>query len=212
MLANGQTLRHKKTNQLARLDPEPGERWAWNIGKKTAFVAEDGTKFVDDINNYAHVEDELGRPYFKQPAKGQFVDESAKKYLVSKKKLARMRQKRLEEWEAKILYRMDHDGPKPVVEIVGKIKTTRYPLHSSDVGGKYVQCPFADGGDSSLFRDFFLKRRGAVPLYEKWNSIRKEYMPGPMVFRHTDGQLWIYDRMMSELVIIEVGSINIPKQ
>lgn len=212
MLANGQTLRHKHTNRLARLDPAPGETWAWDIGKKTAFIAENGTKFIDDINNYTNVVDELGRPYAEQPLEGQFVDESAKKYLVSKEKMAEIRQKRLEEWEAEVLNRMKNGSPGPYVEIISGVKTTCYPRHSSDVAGRYINCPFADGSESSLFRDFFLKRRKAIPLYREWNSIRKEFMDGPMVFRHTDGQLWIYDRMMRSLGVVEEGSINIPKK
>ena len=211
MLANGQTLRHKHTNRLARLDPTPGETWAWDISKKTAFIDENGTKFIDDISNYTHIEDELGRPYFNLPKEDQFVDEGARKYLVSKEKMAKMRQKRLEEWEAEVLDRMENGSPGPYVEIISGVKTTCYPRHSSDVAGKYVGCPFADGSDSFLFKDFFLKRRKAVPLYKEWNSIKKEYMDGPMVFRHTDDQLWMYDRIMHSLEVIEEGSINIPE-
>lgn len=200
MLANGQTLRHKKTSQLVRLDPEPGEMW---IGEKTAFIARDGTIIIDDIKNYTHVEDELGRPYCKMPAEGQFVDESAEKYLISSRKMAKMRQKRLKEWEAKVLDRMS-----------GNVKTFTYicngksTISTCDSPRKSVHCPFADGseggaGFSSLFRDFFLKRRGATPLYKVWNSIRKEYTLGPMVFEHTDGQIWLYDEQISRLDVIK---------
>ena len=212
MLSNGQTLKHKYVNRLARLDPTPGETWAWDISKKTAFIAEDGAKFIDDIDNYTHIEDELGRPYAKQPKEGQFVDESAKKYLVSKEKMAEMRQKRLEEWEAEVLDRMENGSPGPYIKTMSGVKVTCYPRHSSDIAGKYISCPFADGSDSLLFKDFFLKRRKATPLYRKWNMIKKEYMDGPMVFRHTDGQLWIYDRMMHSLGVLEEGSINMPEK
>lgn len=203
MLSNGQTMRHKETNKLARLDPVPGETWAWDIGKKTAFVAKDGTKFIDDIGNYTHVEDELGRPYSRMPAEGQFVDESAEKYLISAKKLAEMRQKKLKEWEAEVLDRMENGGPKPYTEIIAGVKTTIYPRHCCDVAGKSVHCPFADGSDSLLFRKFFLANRGATSLYEKWGSVLKKYVSGPMVFRHTDGQIWIYNEQLSELVVIK---------
>lgn len=212
MLSNGQTLRHKETNKLARLDPAPGETWAWNVGEKTAFIAEDGAKFIDDISNYTHVEDELGRPYARQPPEGQFVDESAKKYLVSKEKMAEMRQERLEEWEAEVLDRMENGSPGPYTKIISGIKTTCLPRHSSDIAGKYIGCPFADGSESFLFRNFFLKRRKAVPLYRVWNSIKKEYVDGSIVFRHTDGQLWMHDYMTHSLEVIEEGSINIPKK
>lgn len=57
-----------------------------------------------------------------------------------------------------------------------------------------------------------LKHKHTNPLYREWNSIKKEYMDGPMVFRHTDGQLWIYDRIVHELTVIEEGSINIPEK
>lgn len=210
MLANGQTLRHKEEYRLARLDPVPGESWAWNLCKKTAFIAEDGSKFLDDIENWTHVADELGRPYFNLPAKGQFVDESAKKYLVSEEELAKMRKDKLEKWEAQILDRMENGGPSPSIKYIAGIKTTCYVRGSSDVAGKSVACPFADGSGSSLCRDFFLKRREAIPLYRKWGTFDKEYTDGPLVFRHTDGQIWLYDNMMSELRVIEEGSINTP--
>lgn len=202
MLANGQTLVHKKTNKLV---------WAWNIGKKTTFIAKDGTKFVDDINNYTCVKDELGRPcHLGPPAEGQFVDERLEKYLVSTKKLAKMRQRRLEEWETKILDLMKNGGPDPIVEILPNgLKITRYPCRCGDIAAKRVGNPFSDSGSkSSLFEDFFLKRRGAVPLYKIWNTVMKKYMPGPMVFCHTDGKIWLYDRMLSELVVIK--NIHIP--
>lgn len=205
MLANGQTLRHRKTNKLARLDPAPNTRWAWDIGKMTAFIAEDGSEFVDDIKSWTHIEDELGRPYFNTPGKGQFVDESAKKYLVSKKELAEMRRERLEQWEAKVLDRMAGNVKMFRITVNGKPK-----MHTCDSAGKSVHCPFADRGKSFLFRDFFLKRRKAIPLYKVWNSITKKYLDGPMIFRHTDEQLWIYDERMSELKVVKEGSINMP--
>lgn len=205
MLANGQTLRHKEINKLARLDPTPGETWAWDIGEQTAFIAEDGSKFLDDIANWTHVEDELGRPYCKMPGKGQFVDESAKKYFISKEELAKMREKRLEKWEAKVLKRM-----------AGKVKMFRMrvngknEMHTCDSAKKSVHCPFADGGQSYLFRDFFLERRKAVPLYKAWNNIMKKYLDGPIIFLHTDGQLWVYEERTSELKVVEEKSIKIP--
>lgn len=90
MFVSGQTLRHKETDELVRLDPQPCDTmWAWSIGKKTAFIKKDGAKLIDDINNYTHVTDELGRPYSRQPEPGQFVDESAENHLVSKIKTAK---------------------------------------------------------------------------------------------------------------------------
>ena len=212
MLANGQTLRHKYTNRLARLDPTPGESWAWDIGKKTAFIAENGTKFIDNINNYTHVKDELGRPYFNVPKEGQFVDESAKKYLVSEKKMAEMRKKKLEEWEAKVLDRMAGNVKYTNVTVNGKVEK-----HTSDSAKKSVCCPFADGSKSFLFRDFFLGRRKAIPLYKSWSTYENfekggGFASGLMIFRHTDGQIWMYNERMSELVVIEEGSINIPEK
>jgi len=209
MLGNGQTLRHKEREELARLDPPtPGESWAWDIGPNTAFIAEDGSKFIDDISNWTHVEDELGRPYAKQPAKGQFVDESAKKYFVSEEELAQMREKKLGEWEAEILDRMKNGGTPPTIKYIEGIKTTCYGHGSYDNAGKSVQGPFTwRGYQSLLFQNWFLKRRQAIPLYRSWNSIRKEYMDGPMVFQHADGQLWMYERHLSRLAVIEEGSI-----
>lgn len=212
MLANGQTLRHKETNVLARLDPIPGETWAWEIGKKTAFITEDGTKFIGDINDYTNIKDELDRPYFRPPGEGQFIDESAKKYLVSEEELAKMRQKRLEAWEVEVLDRMKNGGPEPKVSIANGIKSTTYHPHSHDDAGKRVLSPFADGTHSQVFQDFFLERRKARPLYRDWYSFNKEFTDGPSVFRHTDGQIWMYDYMLKDLIVIEEGSIRIPNE
>lgn len=210
MLANGQTLVHIKTRKLVRLEPEPSsgssfDMWAWNIGKKTAFIAKDGTKFIDDINNYIAVRDELDRPcYSGPPAEGQFVDERLEKYLVGSKKLAKMRKKRLEKWEAKVLDSMKNGGPDSITKILPNgLKSTTYPSGYGDVAGKCVRNPFADGSKSLLFEKFFLERRRAVPLYKKWNSIMKKYIPGPMVFRHTDGHVWLYDGVLHDLIVIK---------
>lgn len=190
MYSNGQTLRHKRTNELVRLAPSGGSDWAWNIGKNTTLIREDGSKFFDDIINYTHIEDELGRPYAKQPKEGQFVDESAKKYLISKREKMRMRKKKLLEWEAKVL--------KAMKEGEGQSFCT---------AGKEVHCPFADGSRSYLFGKFFLQRRKARPLYRYWNGIKKGFTDGPMVFHHTDGQVWMYDRS-DTLYVMESASIH----
>ena len=203
MLYNGQTLVHKKTNKLARLNHDrEASMWAWNIGKKTAFISENGKKFADDISNYTHIKDELGQPYAHPPKEGQFVDETAKKYLISKAELAKMRRKKLEELEADILDRMAGNVKMNSCIIRGGVKRT----YSCDVPKKMVHCPFSDV--YPLFRDYFMKRRGAGPLYRSWSSISKRYVDGPMVFRHTDGQVWIYEYSLSELKVIEPGSIS----
>ena len=202
MLSTGQTLVHKKTKKLARLNPNrEASMWAWNIGKKTAFISENGEKFTDDISNYTHIEDELGRPYAHPPKEGQFVDESAKTYLVSKTKLAKMRQEKLKELEAGILDRMAGNIKMSSCTENGKLRT-----YSCDSPKKRVHCPFP--GIYAIFYSYFMERRKAVPLYRSWCSIKKKYIPGPMAFRHTDGQLWIYERQGLELKVVEEGSIN----
>lgn len=203
MLSNGQTLVHKKTKELARMVPEPGERWAWNIGKNTVFISKEGTEFIDDINNYTHIKDELGQPYAHPPKEGQFVDETAKKYLVSKAELAKMRRKKLKELEADILDRMAGNVRMQSCITNGKKRT-----YSCDYPKIMVHCPFP--GIYATFRNYFLERRKAVPLYRSWCSITKKYTDGPMVFRHTDGQLWIYEYHLSELKVIEEGSLFTP--
>jgi hypothetical protein len=208
MLMNGQTLRHRKTGKLARLDPSPNTTFAWNIGKETAFIAEDGTKFIDDSKDYTHIEDELGRPYANAPEQGQFVDESAKKYLVSEKELLKMRQKRLEQWEAEVLHRMEHGGEPDEVRVdPDGTRHIKHGKHSCDVAGKMVLCPFSDGSRSLLFEKFFLKHRKAVPLFKKYEKFTKDgWRDGPMVFRHTDGQFWLYDSHLNRLIVIRSNS------
>jgi hypothetical protein len=94
MYSVGQTLVHKKEGFLARLATRDDGPWAWDIGKNTAMVLENGTKVAYDINEFTHISDEFGMPYAESPEKGQFVDISAKKYLVSKAKLAKMRKEK----------------------------------------------------------------------------------------------------------------------
>jgi len=83
MYYSTQTLVHKKTRQLARLaDDKEHSTFHWgNHPDGTLFVDEKGEKFVADIHDYTHVEDEWGNPYAQQPQKGQFVDISSKKYV-----------------------------------------------------------------------------------------------------------------------------------
>ena len=66
----------------------------WNYELET-FIDETGKVFTDDIDKYTHIQDEWGNPYVNDVEKGQFVDVSAKKYLVSEKVLASMRIKTL---------------------------------------------------------------------------------------------------------------------
>lgn len=93
MYYSTQTLVHKEKNTLARLANENENstfHWGDNCNG-TLFIDEFGNNFVDDINNYTNIEDEFGNPYANNPKKGEFVDISAKKYLVSEDKLKEMR-------------------------------------------------------------------------------------------------------------------------
>jgi len=189
MYSRNQTLRHKVTNRLARLDESAQDKvslWAWNIGERTAFVDEDGSQFTDDINNYTHIEDEFGRPYSNPPQTGEFVDESARKYLVDDRTKAKMRRESLLKWERKILDRMEGKN-----------------LHQCDRPKKSVLCPFADGSHCSLIEKFFLFRRGAKPLYRQFDSVTRKWKGHAPAFTYK-GQLWMYDRHLSDLVVIKL--------
>lgn len=167
MYCNGQTLVHKETKVLARMVPEPGEAWAWTIGKDTVFVSKEGTEFVDDVNNYTHVKDELDRPYARQPKEGQFIDESAEKYLVDEETMAQMKEVKLEEWEANILKRMEDEH--------------------------YIRSAFADGSHSTVMREFFMGRRDAKPLYREYDDFKKKYLDGPLCFTYNE-DVWLLER------------------
>lgn len=185
-----QTLRQKGKKVLVRLLTSKEEResvFAWGIGKETPLIDKFGNTFFDDINNYTHIEDELGRAYSNPPKKGQFVDESAEKYLVGKKELMKMRTKRLLAWEKEVLTRMTTDAPKPYC----------------DVKNKYVLCPFSDGSYCHLAATFFLRRRNAKPLYKQYNSIHKRFTNGPMIFEYRK-QTWMYNYMMNHLTVIKL--------
>uniref|UniRef100_A0A6M3LVA5 Uncharacterized protein n=1 Tax=viral metagenome TaxID=1070528 RepID=A0A6M3LVA5_9ZZZZ len=200
MWYSGQTLRHKITNELVRLNPEPST-FAWEIGKNTSFIREDGTKFIGNSNDYTHIEDELERPHCKQPKEGQFVDESAKKYLVGRKTLLKMRRKKLLEWEKEVLFRMENGCvKKPTKTIYGG---TIYPRHYGEKANKIVNNPFSDGSVSFIFQKFFLERRKAKPFYKEYSQFSKKWTNGPLIFHH-NGFTWMYNPHMSNLKVIKL--------
>lgn len=167
MYYSSQTLRHKGTNALVRLAGEKeGPAFHWNIEDgKSAFIAEDGTHFRDILDNYTHIEDELGRPVAGFDIKqGEFVDSSLRKYLVSPEEKAQMREAKLLAWEAELLAEMR-------------------------AGGR-VLCPFADGSKSQVFQEWFLKRRNAVPLWEE-DSGQKWPEWAPVAFQF-EGNWWVH--------------------
>lgn len=61
MYTNGQTLVHKTSKKLVRLSTDDTGLFAWDIGPKTRFVGENGKTFVDNIDNYVHIENRFGK-------------------------------------------------------------------------------------------------------------------------------------------------------
>jgi len=178
MWYSGQTLRNVDTNKLARLCPEKDSTFAWNIGKGTAFIDENGKKFFDDSSKYTHISDEFGRAVSGQIKKGQFVDVSLKRYLVSKKKLLDMKNLKCQEWEIKILKELDNK--------------------------KYCHCPFADGSFCNEFQEWFLKKYGAISSYKAYDDFKKKHstdMCRQYLFKYND-KIWIYNEMLHEISLL----------
>lgn len=75
--SKGQTLYHKETIELVRLtaDVVPG--------KNVTFVGAEGRVFVDSVNNYSPVIDELGVVQHGFPKIGEHVDFTLRKYIAS---------------------------------------------------------------------------------------------------------------------------------
>lgn len=172
MYSQGQTLRHKETNRLVRMVPQPECASVWHWPDKngyTQFYNKCGAIFVDKLSNYTHIEDELGRAVSGKVKEGEFVDTSLKRYLVSEEELAVMREKRLEEWAN---------------EVETKLKESNFVRH-----------PFADGSHSSLSEKYFLEKYNAKPLHKSYNDFRKEYntLCGQYVMK-IHNRTWIYIR------------------
>jgi hypothetical protein len=191
MYFTGQTLVHKEKRFLARLATKEDGTFAWNIlGNGTPFVLEDGTKITDKVSNYTHVEDEFGHPYAQCPKKGQFVDESAKKYLVSVAELKKMRQTSLRKnlikakeleililKEMKICKEAKGSGQNHDAYYSKLAKGVTY--WSNRLNNKYFN-----------FTEWFLKRRKAKILFfvlRGWNYSR--FKPQTYVFEYA-GKTW----------------------
>ena len=177
---NLQTIRHKTKNFLVRLGTEEEYRLCAAAGFRgttgalggylllagTTLVREDGSMFLADLADYDCVRDELGRPVGGLPADGEWVDTRLKKYLVSAAELLRMRQKKLFDWEQKVMATM-------------KL-------------GHLVLCPFADGSRSIVFQKFFLERRGAIPLYVGWDTYHEVYKGYGALLLEAFGKPWVF--------------------
>jgi hypothetical protein len=150
-------------------------------GSGPNLIAEDGTRFRGDLNDYDCVRDELGRPAGGRPPEGKHVDVRLKKYLVSGEEIAQMREERLHSWEAKLLGKMAQEGE------------VRHPF-------------FADGSISRVFAEWFLSRRGARPLHRSWDWYKKVFtLSRDQIFTH-QGKVWIYkhsgDLVQTDLIYL----------
>ena len=186
MYSNGQTLMSRDRKRLVRLKPVSGAG-VWDMME--TFIDEDGKEFIDNIDHYTYVQDEFGRPYSSYVENGQYVDISAKKYLISDEELLQMRAQSLKEWEKVVLARMDGNA----VKFTGYTVNGKYKTFTCDEPGTFVHCAFCDGSECTMFRDYFLKNRKAKPLFRKYDSIKKELVNGPMIFYY-EGQIWLYDK------------------
>lgn len=119
----------------------------------------------------------------------------------------------LQSMETELLARIDGNA----VNYSGsEFKNGKWNGFSFDLPGKVVINPFITPaiGTSLQFEKYFLKRRKAKPLYKRACNIPKngskllnkrslKFFDGPMFFKHTDGQYWLYDYLGNELVVIK---------
>lgn len=177
MYIQGQTLRHKKTNILARLVPQTGDlNWYCPGNNYTLFYKEDGTTFTDKLKNFTYINDEFGRPLCGQVENGQYVDIKLKRYLVSKEELLKLREKSLARWEEKILVEIKTKGS--------------------------VQCPFSDGSKCTEIETYFLKKHNGKPLHKSYNCFTKEFdfvYCRQYIMKIYD-KVWLYDEQMNWIV------------
>ena len=133
------------------------------------FEDDDGNVFEDNIADYTHIEDEFGRP--------AWPNDKARKYAkLSKEELLKMRKRSLKEWEQKILSIMDGNSGD-----------------EDDKPSMYVSHPFANNGYCDLMETYFLRNRGAKPLYTYYHPIYERIVESnEMVFTYK-GKTWIYD-------------------
>ena len=185
-----QTLAHKQTKELVCLTG-----YMRGTGRKVVLIDVNGVYREDDLDNYTHIDDEFGRPYTKQPRENEHVNTEAAKYLVGKDELLNLRRNSLIAWEKRILDRMNGINMK-----------------QCDVAHKYVLCPFSDGSFCPPVRDYFLKNRNAKPLFRRYDPVRKEWVDGAVVFKHTDNQMWMYDSGLNALYVITDLAIKQPME
>jgi len=135
-----QTLIHKKTKKLARLNPSAKTAFNWEIGTNTSFIDENGKEFADDINFYQPILDWFGRPIAGYDIKkGEFIDKSLLQYCVSKKVREQKYKEALIEWYDWVLEELDKKD--------------------------FINNPFADGSVCSVAYKYFKEQIKAKPLF-----------------------------------------------
>jgi len=185
-----QTLRHKEQDLLARINPvEVDSAWAWTR-KETRMLSEDGMVFVDDLDNWTHIEDEFGDPQGGFTIKeGEFVDTSLRRFLVPEEELATMREEFLVAKLPDILQMLQDVVDKKQYK---HGEASKYTYTTVKVTG-----PWNCGGGHkkrTALKNRFIQEVGATPIYSHrvWNFNTKaiDEMTGPMFFRRL-GHLWV---------------------
>ena len=77
--SKGQTLFHKETVELARLTS------VVSPGKNVTLVSAEGRVYIDSIDNYAPIIDEVGVVHHGLPKMGEHVDFTLKRFITSMK-------------------------------------------------------------------------------------------------------------------------------
>jgi hypothetical protein len=150
MWMNGQTLRHKVTNKVARLATRDDGAFAWDIGKDTRFIDKDGKKFTDSSSNWTHIEDEFGQAACLYQREGEFIHPDMIKYTeMDETQKVLLRDKAYRKQEEVVLSTLFKDD--------------------------YMHIPFPKRSGGRGLQTWFLARRNSMPLHRSKDSIYKKF-------------------------------------
>jgi hypothetical protein len=204
MYYSKQTLYHKVTHKIVRLNPSEDNcsSWNWELGKnsgKTHLIDEDGNTFWDNINDYTNFEDFLGEP---QPGNlhnspNPYVDITLKKFLVFGEEREKLRKKELENICKDIFTKLDSHK---YAQFVFKNSLVVYLYFKEKVNAQPI---FFDNKDGCTFKDNVIKKEDA-----KYTSIENGVLPYNMTINKNlifeyEGNL--YRLTCDEIFLIELN-------
>lgn len=183
-----QTLRNKKTNQLASLHPSKQNKsiWNWELSDQTIFIDEYGNVFFDNSDNWTHIEDWFdrscyGRFSFLEPPplkKNQYIDIRLKEFLVSNEEREIKTKQAYKRWYDHIINELDN------------INKNEFKINNV----------FADGSICHKMKNYFIDKMNALPLYTRVNTNYYEYKESQSrIFIHKNKKYVLDDNTIFEV-------------